>query len=126
VQDGARAVDVLIVGAGWAGMYACYRPRGLGLGVQVFEAGSDVGGTWYWNRYPGARCDVPSLNYSYSIPQIYDTWNWTERYAAQPEIVVRPAARPETGNAIRCIRYLTAKKMWEQVMRNGILMAYRV
>jgi cation diffusion facilitator CzcD-associated flavoprotein CzcO len=86
VQDGARAVDVVIVGAGWPGMYACYRLRGLGLGVQVFEAGSDVGGTWYWNRYPGARCDVPSLNYCYSIPQIYDTWNWTERYAAQPEI----------------------------------------
>jgi len=59
--------DVLVVGAGFAGMYAVYRFRKQGLSVKVLEAGSDVGGTWYWNRYPGARCDVPSLEYSYGF-----------------------------------------------------------
>ena len=83
----AIQLDVAIVGAGWAGMYMLHRVRQLGLSVRVFEAGSDVGGTWYWNRYPGARCDVPSLDYSYSFsPELQQEWEWTERYAAQPEI----------------------------------------
>lgn len=85
-----RSVDIydaVIVGAGWSGMYMLHRLRGLGLKVQVYEAGADVGGTWYWNRYPGARCDVPSLNYSYSFSEdIWKSWNWSERYAAQQEI----------------------------------------
>ena len=59
--------DVIVVGAGFAGMYALHKFRGLGLRTQVLEAGNDVGGTWYWNRYPGARCDVPSVEYSYSF-----------------------------------------------------------
>lgn len=81
-------VDVVIVGAGFAGMYAVQRLRSNGLRVRCFEAGSDVGGTWYWNRYPGARCDVESLDYSYSFsPEIEQEWSWTERYATQPEIL---------------------------------------
>ena len=59
--------DVVVVGAGVSGLYLLYRLRGLGLTVTAFEAGSDVGGTWYWNRYPGCRCDVDSLEYSYSF-----------------------------------------------------------
>jgi len=81
-------VDVVVVGAGFAGLYMLYRLRGLGLQVQVIEAGSDVGGTWFWNRYPGARCDVESMEYSYSFSEeLQQEWDWTERYATQPEIL---------------------------------------
>ena len=80
--------DVAIVGAGFAGMYMLHRVRGLGLTARVFEAGSGVGGTWYWNRYPGARCDVESMQYSYQFSdELQQEWNWTERYATQPEIL---------------------------------------
>lgn len=81
-------VDVLIVGAGFAGMYLLHRVRRLGLGARVLEAGGGVGGTWYWNRYPGARCDVESMEYSYSFDDsLQEEWNWSERYAAQREIL---------------------------------------
>src|SRR5690348_12539097 len=80
--------DVIVVGAGFAGLYAIHRLRGLGLSLQAFEAGSGVGGTWYWNRYPGARCDVDSIFYQYGFSDdIQREWNWTERYATQPEIL---------------------------------------
>ncbi|WP_238015199.1 NAD(P)/FAD-dependent oxidoreductase [Dactylosporangium sp. AC04546] len=80
--------DVVIVGAGFAGMQMLYRVRELGLRARVFEAGGDVGGTWYWNRYPGARCDVESVEYSYQFsPELQQEWEWTERYATQPEIL---------------------------------------
>src|SRR5262249_54486499 len=83
-----RQVDAVVVGAGFAGLYALYRLRGLGLTVQVFEAGDGVGGTWYWNRYPGARCDVESTDYSYSFSaELQQEWHWTERYSSQPEIL---------------------------------------
>ena len=81
-------LDVVVVGAGFGGLYALHRLRGLGLKVRVFEAGDEVGGTWYWNRYPGCRCDIESLEYSYSFsPELEQEWNWTERYASQPEIL---------------------------------------
>jgi cyclohexanone monooxygenase len=84
----AREVDVVVVGAGIAGLYALKRLRDDGLEVQVFEAASDVGGTWWWNRYPGARCDIESMDYSYSFsPELEQEWTWTERYATQPEIL---------------------------------------
>jgi cyclohexanone monooxygenase len=80
--------DAVIVGAGFAGLYALHRVRGLGLSARVFEAGRGVGGTWYWNRYPGARCDVESMDYSYSFSdELQQQWRWTERYASQPEIL---------------------------------------
>jgi cyclohexanone monooxygenase len=83
-----REVDVAIVGAGFSGMYLVERLRALGFSMQGFEAGDDVGGTWYWNRYPGARCDVPSLFYSYNwSPEVREDWKWSEKYAAQPEIL---------------------------------------
>jgi len=80
--------DVVVVGAGFAGMYMLHRARGIGLSVRVFEAGDGVGGTWYWNRYPGARCDVESMEYSYQFSEeLQQEWEWTERYATQPEIL---------------------------------------
>lgn len=84
----AEAYDVVVVGAGFAGMYMLHRLRGQGLSVRVYEQGGDVGGTWYWNRYPGARCDVESMQYSYSFSEeLQQEWNWSERYAPQPEIL---------------------------------------
>jgi cation diffusion facilitator CzcD-associated flavoprotein CzcO/acetyl esterase/lipase len=81
--------DAIVVGAGFAGLYAMYRLRDLlGLRVQGLEAASGVGGTWYWNRYPGARCDIESLSYSYSFDAaLQQEWHWSERFAAQPEIL---------------------------------------
>jgi cyclohexanone monooxygenase len=80
--------DAIIVGAGFAGLYMLHKLRGLGLTAHVFEAGDDLGGTWYWNRYPGARCDVESMEYSYSFDEdLEQEWSWTERYATQPEIL---------------------------------------
>ncbi|HWG03321.1 MAG TPA: NAD(P)/FAD-dependent oxidoreductase [Trebonia sp.] len=80
--------DVVVVGAGFAGLYMLHELGRLGLTAVAFEAADDVGGTWYWNRYPGARCDVESLAYSYSFsPELEQEYEWTERYAAQPEIL---------------------------------------
>src|SRR5499426_1098327 len=84
----AAHYDVVVVGAGFAGMYMLHRLRGLGFSARVYEQGSGVGGTWYWNRYPGARCDVESMQYSYSFSEeLQQEWNWSERYAPQPEIL---------------------------------------
>jgi cyclohexanone monooxygenase len=81
-------IDAVVVGAGFGGMYMLHKLRELGVSVQGFEAGTDVGGTWYWNRYPGARCDVPSLFYSYTWDDaLQKEWRWSEKYAAQPEIL---------------------------------------
>jgi cyclohexanone monooxygenase len=81
-------LDVAIVGAGFGGMYALHHLRGRGLRCRVFEAGTGVGGTWYWNRYPGARVDVESLEYSYSFDtELEQEWEWAERYPAQPEVL---------------------------------------
>ncbi|SEI16259.1 NAD(P)/FAD-dependent oxidoreductase [Tardiphaga sp. OK245] len=81
-------IDVVVVGAGFAGLYLLHKLRSLGLHVKVFEQGGDVGGTWYWNRYPGARCDVESMQYSFSFDdKLQQEWDWSERYAPQPEIL---------------------------------------
>ncbi|MGW1122874.1 flavin-containing monooxygenase [Streptomyces tanashiensis] len=81
-------VDVVVVGAGVTGLYAVHKLRGIGHSVRGFERGDDVGGVWYWNRYPGARCDVESVDYSYSFDEeLQQEWDWSEKYATQPEIV---------------------------------------
>ncbi len=88
--DDARTqrLDAVVVGAGFAGMLSLHRLRGMGLNTLAFEAATGVGGTWWWNRYPGARCDVESLQYSYSFDDsLQQDWTWTERYATQPEIL---------------------------------------
>ena len=83
-----KQLDAVIVGAGFAGIYMLHTARKLGLTARVFEAGDGAGGTWYWNRYPGARCDVESMQYSYQFDKdLEQEWGWTERYAAQPEIL---------------------------------------
>jgi len=81
-------LDAVVVGTGFGGMYMLHRLRGRGLTVKAFETGKDVGGTWYWNRYPGARCDVESVEYQYGFSaEIARDWTWSERYACQPEIM---------------------------------------
>jgi cyclohexanone monooxygenase len=83
-----REYDAIIVGAGFAGLYMLHKLRGLGFTARVIEAADDVGGTWYWNRYPGARCDIESFDYSYSFDEdLQQEWEWSERYAPQPEIL---------------------------------------
>ena len=78
-----KELDAVVVGAGFGGLYMLYRLRGLGLRVRVLEAAGGVGGTWYWNRYPGARCDVESVEYSYSFDrELEQDWTWSERYAS--------------------------------------------
>ena len=80
--------DVVVVGAGMAGLYLLHRLREAGLSAVVLESADDVGGTWYWNRYPGARCDIQSLDYQYKFdPALEDEWQWSEKYATQPEIL---------------------------------------
>ena len=87
-NNGVGEFDVVIVGAGFAGLYMLHRARREGWSVRLYEAGSGVGGTWYWNRYPGARVDVESLEYSYSFSdEIQQEWEWSERYSPQPELV---------------------------------------
>ncbi len=92
MQQGRETVpdraDVVIVGAGFAGMYLLHLMRGRGIDAVALEQGGGVGGTWYWNRYPGARCDIESMQYSHKyLPELQQEWDWSERYAPQPEIL---------------------------------------
>ena len=87
-QNELTAYDAIVVGAGLGGLYVLHRLREMGLRVRVFEAGSGVGGTWFWNRYPGARCDIESMEYSYSFSdELQQEWKWPERYGTQSEIL---------------------------------------
>lgn len=124
-----KTVDVLIVGAGFAGMYSIHKFRQLGLSVCAVEAGTDVGGTWYWNRYPGARCDVESMSYSYSFSQeLQAEWHWSHRYATQPEILAyanhvadRFDLRRDIAFDTRMTRaeFLEPSGRWDVTMDNG-------
>ena len=88
MQQTASTCDVVVVGAGFAGLYQVHRLQQAGYCVRAFEKGEDVGGTWYWNRYPGARCDIESLTYSYSFDaDLQREWRWPQRYAEQPDIL---------------------------------------
>ena len=87
-DDATTRLDALVVGAGISGLFMLYRLRTLGFSARAYEAGGDVGGTWYWNRYPGARCDTESVQYSYQFSEeLQQEWEWSERYAGQPEIL---------------------------------------
>jgi cyclohexanone monooxygenase len=116
-----RSVDLVIVGAGFAGMYMLHKARGLGLSAQVFEAGAGVGGTWYWNRYPGARVDIESQEYSYSFsPELEAEWKWTERYSPQPELLAyanHVADRFDLRRDIQFETRVTAAKFDEKTER---------
>jgi cation diffusion facilitator CzcD-associated flavoprotein CzcO len=112
-----QAFDVVVVGAGFAGVYGAYRFRQAGLRVVVLEAGGDVGGTWYWNRYPGARCDVESMEYSYSFSEeLQQEWEWSERFAGQPEIQRYIAHVADRFDLRRDIRFHTRVESarWEE------------
>ncbi len=103
-----RDFDVVVVGAGFSGLYLLHRLRRAGYSTIVLEAAGGVGGTWYWNRYPGARCDVPSVEYSYSFDEaLQQEWNWTERYAGQPEILAYLEHVAERFDLERDIRFDT-------------------
>ncbi len=100
--------DAVVVGAGFAGMYMLHCLRKQGFTARVYEAGDDVGGTWYWNRYPGARCDIESLQYSYSFSEDLDQeWDWSEKYAPQPEILAYAQHVAERFDLKRDIQFET-------------------
>lgn len=121
--------DVVIVGAGFAGMYMLHSCRQAGLTAIVVERGSGVGGTWYWNRYPGARCDVPSLEYSYQFSDdLQQEWEWSEKYATQPEILryaEHVAERFDLKRDIRfdslvtSISYDESTNVWTTILADG-------
>src|SRR3954447_26769503 len=101
-------VDVVVVGAGLGGLYMLQRLRGVAMSAVVLESGEDVGGTWYWNRYPGARCDVPTTDYTYSwSPELETEWTWSEKYATQPEILRYLQHVAEKYDLRRDIRFST-------------------
>ncbi|WP_280174770.1 NAD(P)/FAD-dependent oxidoreductase [Hyphomicrobium sp. CS1BSMeth3] len=117
----AASYDVIIVGAGFGGMYMLHRLRALGLSARVLDVASDVGGTWYWNRYPGARCDVESMQYSFSFSkELQQTWSWSERFAGQPEILAyanHVADRFDLRRDIQLETRVTAAHFDEQTRR---------
>ena len=122
--------DMVIVGAGFAGLYQLYQAKKKGLSARVLEAGDGVGGTWFWNRYPGARCDVESLDYSYSFsPELEQEWNWSERYAPQEEILLyinhvadRFHLRPdiELNARVRSAVFDEQSTSWNILTENGL------
>ena len=128
-------LDAIVVGAGFAGLYALHRLRSLGLRVRVLEQGDGVGGTWYWNRYPGVRCDIESVDYSYSFSEeLEQEWVWTERYPAGPEILRylnhvadRFELRDDIQLGTRVVRaaYDEALGRWEIVTDAGAFYAAR-
>jgi cyclohexanone monooxygenase len=129
MSRGARQYDVVVVGAGFGGLYALHRLRLLGFSVRVYEQGSGIGGTWFWNRYPGARCDVESMQYSYSFSEeLQQEWQWTERYAPQAEILryahhvadrfgLWPDIQLDT--AVEAARFDEAANLWTVMLKGG-------
>ena len=113
-------VDVAVVGAGFSGLYMLYRLRELGFSAMAFDEAGDVGGTWYWNRYPGARCDIPTTDYSYGFdPQLEKDWTWSEKYATQPEILAYLQHVADRYDLRRDIRFgirITAA-IWDEASR---------
>ncbi len=127
--------DVIVIGAGFAGLHMLQRARGMGLSVKVFEAATDVGGVWNWNRYPAAPCDVESLQYSYSFSsELEQEWVWTEKYAAQPEILryIQHVANRfdlrrdiEFNTRVRSASFDQANSRWELRSDDGALASAR-
>jgi cyclohexanone monooxygenase len=124
-----RELDAVVVGAGFAGLYAVHKLRCMGLAVQGFERGGDVGGTWYWNTYPGARCDIESVEYSYSFDEdLQQEWEWQEKFSGQPEILaylshvadrfdLRRSYRFSTS--VAAARYDEQARRWTVVLGDG-------
>ena len=124
-----KTYDAIIIGAGIAGIYQLYRLRELGLSVRVFEAGDGIGGTWYWNRYPGARFDSESYTYGYSFSDdLLKDWNWSEHFAPQPEtlrylnhVADRFDLRRDIqcGARVRSCAFDDAKRQWTVTLESG-------
>ena len=122
-------VDVVVVGAGFGGLYALHKLRQAGFTTRAFEKGGDVGGVWYWNRYPGARCDVESMQYSFSFDEeLQQTWRWPERFAAQPEILAYAQHVAERfdlrrdisfGDGVAAAHYDDAQALWHVRSEKG-------
>jgi len=129
MADTEQRYDVIVVGAGMAGLYLLHKLRQSGFSAVALESGDDVGGTWYWNRYPGARCDIESLDYSYSFdPELEKAWTWSERYATQPEILRYLQFVADRYDLRRDIRFSTkveqarwneADRQWEVATSGG-------
>lgn len=123
-STGSTKVDVAVVGAGFAGLYLTHRLRQMGLSSVGFDVADGVGGTWYWNRYPGARCDVESIDYSYSFdPELDAEWKWSERYATQPEILSYLNHVADRFDLRRGFRFETRveKAIWNESSKRWIL-----
>ena len=127
--DPAEDFDAVIIGAGVSGLYQLHRLRQLGLKVRVFESGTGVGGTWYWNRYPGARFDSESYTYGYSFsPELLEEWDWEERFASQPETeryLNYVADKFDLRRDIQCNSRVTAAhyqeeaRSWDVILEDG-------
>ena len=118
-------VDVVVVGAGFSGLYLLHRLRQAGFSTVVFDEAGDVGGTWYWNRYPGARCDIPTTDYTFSFDtELEREWTWSEKYATQPEILAYLGHVADRYDLRKDIRFNTriASAEWDEVSRRwGLL-----
>ena len=124
IADGAQQVDVAVVGAGFAGLYLLIRLRRAGFTAVALEAADDVGGTWYWNRYPGARCDIQTTDYSYTFdPELETGWQWSEKYATQPEILRYLGFVADRYDLRRDIRFGTAVQTatWDEAAERWLL-----
>jgi len=119
-----QQVDVAVVGAGFAGLYLLHRLRKAGFTALVLEEAGDVGGTWYWNRYPGARCDIQTIDYSYTFdPELESAWKWSEKYATQPEILRYLGFVADRYDLRRDIRFGTriTQATWDQAAERWLL-----
>src|SRR3974390_2433692 len=125
----AQQVDVAVIGTGFAGLYTLYRLRKAGFTAVGLDEADDVGGTWYWNRYPGARCDIQTIDYSYTFdPELEQAWTWSEKYATQPEILRYLGFVADRYDLRRDIRFATrvkaanwdeASQRWQLATDNG-------
>ena len=119
-----QQVDVAVVGAGFAGLYLLHRLRKAGFTTVVLEEADDVGGTWYWNRYPGARCDIQTIDYTYTFdPELESEWKWSEKYATQPEILRYLGFVADRYDLRRDIRFRTkvTAARWDQATERWLL-----
>ena len=124
IENGVQEVDVAVVGAGFAGLYLLHRLRGAGFTTVGLDSADDVGGTWYWNRYPGARCDIQTTDYSYTFdPELESAWKWSEKYATQPEILRYLGFVADRYDLRRDIRFGTqvATATWDEAAHRWLL-----
>ncbi|QDF39628.1 alpha/beta hydrolase fold domain-containing protein [Bradyrhizobium symbiodeficiens] len=120
----AQQVDVAVVGAGFSGLYLLHRLRKAGFSAVALDEAGDVGGTWYWNRYPGARCDIQTIDYSYTFdPELETAWTWSEKYAAQPEILRYLGFVADRYDLRRDIRFKTkvTEARWDEKARRWLI-----